>query len=348
VLKTVCWGILLLDTPEQSNAIGLSTHKIYNPEHDEILQLCNKLNLKNPGRKIHIIFSDAYLYGDDGVFNLTYEQILASCDLSIFPSFYEPWGYSPLESLAYSTLTVTTDIAGFGCWVTEHVKQDVKGVVFVLKRKGQDETKTVTDLNEYLFTVIKRQQDKVYITDICRRALQIAYLADWRFFYKGYLEAYNQAIKFNKLTQAALEITESDSQVVISIYDPVITLPRLRPLQYESILPERIAGLRKLAYNFWWSWHDDAKVLFQRIDPILWGETKHNPVHFLNLVSSQNLQRTAKDDDYVWLYNHVLEEFNNYMQTDCNLLKFSHVSSVNTHHPIAMVLMSAYLFILVV
>lgn len=328
-------GATSADMPDQQHAIGVSTHKIYNSNSKDFLKLCNELDLKNPVRKIHIVFSDAYLYGGDGVFNLTYEQIIAGCDLSIFPSFYEPWGYTPLESIACSTPTITTDLAGFGCWVTNHVKQDITGSIFVLKRKGQDEAKIVADLSEHLFAVVKKHDDDSYVAAIRKKAAQIATLADWRFFYQDYLYVYDQALKFSKLTQIALEITESDSRFVTSIYDNLVTIPRLRPLQYECILPEEISDLRQLAYNFWWSWHDDAKELFQKIDPVLWEDTQHNPVHFLNLVSTKNLQRAAKDNDYMWLYNRIIDEFNGYIHTDCNVAEFCNTTSVSHQHPIA-------------
>ncbi len=322
--------------PEQRNAIGLATHKVYLPDEDRIIKLCNELSLKNPGRKIHIIFSDAYLNGNDGVFDFTYEQILASCDLSIFPSFYEPWGYTPVESIAYSTPTITTDLAGFGAWITANLKQDFADAVFVLKRKEQDEPKVIADLSNYLLTTLKKYQDPSYIANARKKSFDIAHLVDWQYFYQNYLEAYDQALKFNRLSRVALDITDADNQLVTGINEGVMALPRLRSFQYECILPEKIRELRMLAYNFWWAWHKEAQTLFQRIDPVLWETTGHNPVHFLNLVTSQSLQRAATDEDYVGLYHAVLAEFNAYMQTNCDLAGFcSHNTAISTTHPIA-------------
>ena len=88
---------------DQDRALGLATHQIYHADSDPMIKLCNELNFKKPERKIHIVFSDAYLYGSDGVFDLSYAQLISSCDLSIFPSCYEPWGYTPLESITYGT-----------------------------------------------------------------------------------------------------------------------------------------------------------------------------------------------------------------------------------------------------
>jgi len=185
--------------PKQKNALGIATHKVLNPNKDGILKLCNKLNFKKSKRKIHIVFSDAYLNGRDGVFNTHYEQILASCNLSIFPSFYEPWGYTPLESLAYSVPTVTTDLSGFGSWVNDNVKKEFSNAAFVLKRKGKDEKESIDELKKHFTRLIKKSADKKQAQKIKRLAFKVASLADWKKFFSGYLEAYKEAIKFNNL-----------------------------------------------------------------------------------------------------------------------------------------------------
>ncbi len=321
--------------PEQRSAFGLATHKVYHPDDDHIVKMCNNLNLKNPGRKVHVVFSDAYLNGSDGVFNLTYEQILSICDLSIFPSFYEPWGYTPLESIAYSTPTVTTDVTGFGCWVSDNLKRDFSESIFILKRRERSEAKVIADLSDYLLTAIKRHRDQASTAGVRKKALEIAHLTDWQYFYQDYLDAYDQAIKFNRLSRIALDITDADSQLITGINEAVVVMPRLRSFQYECVLPDKIGGLRALAYNFWWSWHAEAKTLFQRIDPVLWEKTEHNPVYFLNLVLSQNLQRAAADEEYVWEYNRIIADFNNYIQTDCNVIKLCCNTAVSPEHPIA-------------
>jgi len=77
--------------PDQNAAFGLATHRIQNCEYDSVIHLCNELDFKNPERRIHPIYCDAYLNGNDGVIDIVYEQVLAAVDLTVFPSFYEPW-----------------------------------------------------------------------------------------------------------------------------------------------------------------------------------------------------------------------------------------------------------------
>jgi len=320
---------------EQSGAaLGIATHKIDNPTSDSIVRLSNELDLKKSENKIHVIFSDAYLQGDDGVFDIPYAQILAAGDLSIFPSFYEPWGYTPLESIVSSTPTVTTDLSGFGCWVN-NFKQDYDAAVYVLKRKDCNEQKVVVSLGEYLLSVIGYSRDQAYFANMRVKALQIAGLADWKLFFQDYLDAYARAIKFNKLSSVEFDATGMDNLYVTSIHDAEVTKPRFHTFQYECILPEKIKGLRELAYNFWWSWHEEAKALFQKIEPVLWEQVQHNPVHFLNLVSAHALEVAANDEDYVWSYNKVIAEFTKYIQVDREAIKLCSATSICTTNPIA-------------
>ena len=293
--------------PEQLQALGIATHKIYNPAGDSILKLSNELNLKQTQGKVHVVFSDAYLQGNDGVFDISYEQILESCDLSIFPSFYEPWGYTPLESLAYSTPTITTDLSGFGYWIVS-LPQDYSDAIYVLKRKDCAEQQTIAALCEHLWAVSKNPD----IVHNRVQALQIASLADWRFFYKGYLDAYMQAIKFNKLTHTKFDTAGLDNLFVSDI--DATTKPRWHAFQYARQLPEKLSALRTLAYNFWWTWHEESQILWRKIDPDLWEKVEYNPIKFLNLVPSHALTAAVKNPDYMELYSKIIREFTSYMQ----------------------------------
>ena len=83
------------------------------------------LNLVNrEGSKVKVFFVPSYLNGDDGIIGRKYYELLMSMDMTLFPSYYEPWGYTPLESLAFGVPTLTTTLAGFGLWVRSHYNAD--------------------------------------------------------------------------------------------------------------------------------------------------------------------------------------------------------------------------------
>ena len=71
--------------------------------------------------KLKIIFVPCYLDGRDGILNKPYYDLLIGMDATVYPSYYEPWGYTPLESIAFGIPTITTDLAGFGLWAKKHV-----------------------------------------------------------------------------------------------------------------------------------------------------------------------------------------------------------------------------------
>jgi len=106
------------------------THNLYDIKNDDIVKrLISKDLFNKTGHKVQVIFVPSYLNGADGVINKTYYELLIGFDLSAFPSYYEPWGYTPLESIAFHVPTVTTNLAGFGLWMKEYAKSQENGVL---------------------------------------------------------------------------------------------------------------------------------------------------------------------------------------------------------------------------
>ncbi len=103
------------------------THNIHNPESDNIYCRINSLGFNNTNDdKLTVIYVPSYLNGDDGVIGLSYYDVLVGLDLTIFPSYYEPWGYTPLESIAFGVPTVTSNLSGFGQWIIGNFGDDYK------------------------------------------------------------------------------------------------------------------------------------------------------------------------------------------------------------------------------
>lgn len=171
------------------------THELYEPENDKVLGQLNWLNFYNsPSDKVKLVFVPCYLDGNDGIFNLNYYELLIGVDITVFPSYYEPWGYTPLESVAFHVPCVTTDLAGFGIWANE-----VKGGASQI----EDGVKTIhrSDYNfnevsdSIVDTLIKfSKMEKKQVTQVRRNAAKIAEKALWRHFIKYYYRAYDKAL----------------------------------------------------------------------------------------------------------------------------------------------------------
>jgi 2-amino-4-hydroxy-6-hydroxymethyldihydropteridine diphosphokinase len=94
------------------------THELHHPESDPVTSCIRWHHMDNRKEsKVKIVFVPSYLNGSDGIFNKSYYDLLIGFDLTAFPSYYEPWGYTPLESIAFNIPTITTNLSGFGMWV---------------------------------------------------------------------------------------------------------------------------------------------------------------------------------------------------------------------------------------
>ena len=119
------------------------THSLHYPATDPVLQRIAANNLNNDQKsKVKIIFVPSYLNGNDGIFNIPYFDLLIGFDLSVFPSYYEPWGYTPLESLMFSIPTVTTSLSGFGLWVKNYFENPGNGIA-VIERTDDNEDEVI-------------------------------------------------------------------------------------------------------------------------------------------------------------------------------------------------------------
>ncbi len=172
---------------------SLSTHHL-NSLHDEIINKLKEADLLNRKEdKVKVIYYPIYLTGHDGLSNLNYEEALEACHLGVFPSFYEPWGYTPLEAAALGVSSVTTDLAGFGRFRQTLPTKKNKPGIYILQRENKDDKEVVKDLYSFLYKFMKTKRRERVENKI--EARKIASKADWKNFVLNYIEAHNKAIK---------------------------------------------------------------------------------------------------------------------------------------------------------
>lgn len=174
------------------------THWLHNMEEDAAERHFRHLGLHQVHESVNIIHIPVYLNGDDGIVGLSYYDLLCGMDLSIYPSYYEPWGYTPLESVAFGVPTITTRYAGFGLWADEVLAsdkayQEQQTPVAVLARTDLNGDEIAEQIAEQ---VIRYATGKLGSTKSLREAAQtLAEQAEWKHFYKYYLEAYKSLKK---------------------------------------------------------------------------------------------------------------------------------------------------------
>lgn len=141
--------------------------------------------------KVTVVFVPYYLNGHDPMFGMTYYDLLIGLDATVFPSYYEPWGYTPLESVAFHVPTITTSLAGFGAWAGTGVEGLKKGVV-VIPRTDSNYYEVVEQIANQLTDYMHYTEDEVQAAR--KAAASLAHKADWKHFFSYYREAYALAL----------------------------------------------------------------------------------------------------------------------------------------------------------
>lgn len=170
------------------------THELMEPEHDSIMNQLRRLGFCNSeNERVKTIFVPSYLNGDDGIFNMSYYDLLIGMDLTVFPSYYEPWGYTPHESLAFSVPTITSTLAGFGTWVKK--MGEVPGLsdgVDVVFRDDFNHVDAAQEIAEIIFDFSLKSVEQIKM--LCDSANSLSDKADWAHFIGHYQEAYCKAL----------------------------------------------------------------------------------------------------------------------------------------------------------
>ncbi|HIX27702.1 MAG TPA: glycogen/starch synthase [Candidatus Barnesiella excrementigallinarum] len=171
------------------------THTLHNYDQDSVVNQIQYLNLNNkPGNRLKIIFIPSYLTGDDGIVDLSYYDLLIGLDATAFPSYYEPWGYTPLESIAFGIPTITTDLSGFGQWINSREEQGVKkSGVKVLHRSDFNFVEISEDLADTILAL--SHCGKVQRAKIAQAATTVSLEAEWKHFIVHYTQAFHLALK---------------------------------------------------------------------------------------------------------------------------------------------------------
>ena len=187
-LESPLRSVTPLETP-------MISHELHNMDDDKALSMMRAIGLdNNPNSRVKVIFVPCYLNGNDGIFNMPYYDLLPGDDLAVYPSYYEPWGYTPLESVAFHVPTITTDLAGFGLWANSLKGEysQLEDGVKVVHRTDSNWDDAANEIKNTILTFTK--MDDKQVADLRRRAAAIAKKALWDKFVKYYLEAYDVAL----------------------------------------------------------------------------------------------------------------------------------------------------------
>jgi len=172
------------------------THWLHNMSHDNVLGMMKYYDMHNrKDELVKVIFLPCYLDGKDGIVNLTYYDVVLGNDLCVYPSYYEPWGYTPLEAVAFKVPCVTTDLAGFGLWANTEFGHngELEDGVKVIHRTDYNYSEVADAIKDAVAQFSSMSQKQV---DSCRKKAEaLSKKALWSEFIKYYDEAYDIALR---------------------------------------------------------------------------------------------------------------------------------------------------------
>ncbi len=285
------------------------THELTDFDKDPIIRSLKKLGFENkPDDKIKVIFIPAFLDGEDGILNMGFYDLISASDLNVYPSYYEPWGYTPLESLAFGVPAVTSTLSGFGQFVQNHNLKPESGLE-IIKRNGDDIPSVqllVSLYHEYI------SKDEQQWKGSSLEARNFAANFTWEKLISYFEKAYDLAIA------KTLERTPEIRRDALREQQTEIPLPQREKPQWKKVLvkptvPEALTDLQKLSKNLWWTWNTEAAELFEMINKKRWNEHKFNPISLLESLSTEEWNDLSQNEAFISKLHAVVKKFDTYM-----------------------------------
>lgn len=294
----------------------ICTHELPHEQNDSVIRDAQALGLVNdPNSRVHLVFIPIYLDGEDPSLPDLYYELSTGADLSCFPSWYEPWGYTPLEAVALGVPTITTDQAGFGLWAQALGDWNKTGVK-VLDRTKYRFPETVTQLADEIlkYTQLSTEARKA----LSDAAIRTSNHARWKAFIENYIQAHNRAIdkaqarsqapgfdRFRSFSGGHMEMPTETSNARAHI----------RHFSVKSRSHETLKQhLRISDTNIWWTWHPKTIQLFSLWVPSLWEQTKGDPIQFIERVDDAMLSKLTTDPELKLLLTDLQDEFSKISQ----------------------------------
>jgi glycogen synthase len=170
------------------------THTMEDDAKDEILNFLRTANLiNNRHDKVKVVYHPDFISTSNPLFRMDYNQFVRGCHLGIFPSMYEPWGYTPLECLASGLPSVTSNLSGFGDYVSRNIQGHEKQGIFIIDRKSKDFHQSADELADIMFKFVQMTRRERIALRYKSEGASLHF--DWPNLIEFYNEAYNMAVK---------------------------------------------------------------------------------------------------------------------------------------------------------
>ncbi|MGK7394551.1 MAG: glycosyltransferase [Candidatus Cyclobacteriaceae bacterium M3_2C_046] len=174
----------------------LVTHNLTEAESDPILKYLQQAKMFNSaGDKVKIVYHPDFISSINPLFGMEYGQFIRGCHMGIFPSYYEPWGYTPLECIASGVPAITSDLSGFGDYVIKTMPYHEDNGIAVINRHKKDFDSAASQIAYYLFSFLKlSRRERI---ELRNKVDSTSVYFDWNVLYSHYENAYNLALNRN-------------------------------------------------------------------------------------------------------------------------------------------------------
>ncbi|KAJ8984146.1 hypothetical protein NQ317_017797, partial [Molorchus minor] len=157
----------------------ITTHNIVDDWRDSILNSIRRCNLFNTTHdRVKIVFHPEFLTSTNPLFGLDYEEFVRGCHLGVFPSYYEPWGYTPAECTVMGIPSITTNLSGFGCFMQEHIADPMSYGIYIVDRRFVSLEDSIRQLTQYMYEFARLNRRQRIIQR--NRTERLSDMLDWR------------------------------------------------------------------------------------------------------------------------------------------------------------------------
>ena len=295
---------------------AISTHHLVDPEHDPVLEFLKSHHHTNTeDSPVHVIFLPLYLNSTDPTMPEMYWDLLSGMDLAVFPSWYEPWGYTPHEAVSLGIPTITTDCAGFGRWAEELGGDCSQTGVSVIARVSTNRNITYQEARNDLTSQIQK-----IITELSTQAkkysdaaLATAKKARWGDLIEGYMDAYAFAFERANLRVSTNPASRFQSFSQGNLVAPSPFTRARANVRHFSVAPQ-LPGIQKQIRaitnrTISWSWNPKVNHLLHHLDPKLWESVEEDPSQFMKNVDGEAIKKISENPELRQTFKETLKEF---------------------------------------
>ncbi|MEM1212128.1 MAG: glycosyltransferase [Planctomycetota bacterium] len=169
------------------------THDLQDPDKDPTLGMLRQCQLFNqPDSPVKVVFHPDFINATNPLFGVDYDQFVRGTHLGVFPSYYEPWGYTPLESVALGVPAISSDLSGFGSYVSALLPEHNQKGCYLIHRRQRDFNMAADELADRMFRYC--QLSRRQRIELRNKVEAFSTHFDWHNLAKRYHEAHALAL----------------------------------------------------------------------------------------------------------------------------------------------------------